>query len=92
MALESSEQVTNIASSATDLSIISLIASSDFIATHLIREKGLGCVWAQLEADNYVQYPSLNLGYIGIFCWINFWVQICWFLGAHSSTWMTKSD
>ena len=42
MALESSEQVTTIASSATDLSIISLIASSDFIATHLIREKGLG--------------------------------------------------
>lgn len=61
MALESSEQVTTIASSATDLSILSLISSSDFIAKSVIFALIFASIWTwAIIISKMVHYSSLK--------------------------------
>lgn len=61
MALESSEQVTTIASSAADLSILSLIASSDFVAKSVIFVLIFASIWTwAIIINKMVHYSSLK--------------------------------
>lgn len=61
MVLESSEQVTTIASSAADLSILSLIASSDFVAKSVIFVLIFASIWTwAIIINEMVRYSSLK--------------------------------
>lgn len=61
MALKSSEQVTTIASSAADLSILSLIASSDFVAKSVIFVLIFASIWTwAIIINKMVHYSSLK--------------------------------
>ena len=61
MALESTEQVVTTASSAVDLSILSLVSSSDFVGKSVIFVLVLASVWTwAIIVSKIVHYSSLK--------------------------------